>query len=87
MLARAINLLNYASLSLPGIKLSHFSARFQLTEHQNVHLGLKPHQCDQCDKKFHKRILLRQHKLIHLPEADLFECCKYFSISTWPFEN
>ncbi|CAH0746873.1 unnamed protein product [Bemisia tabaci] len=53
-----------------------FFSRFQLTEHQNVHLGLKPHQCDLCDKKFHKRILLRQHKLIHLPESDLFECCK-----------
>ncbi|KAK3913233.1 Zinc finger protein 420 [Frankliniella fusca] len=50
-----------------------FPSRFQLSEHTNVHLNIKPYACGVCGKKFHRRIQLRQHRIIHNSDSS-YEC-------------
>ncbi|XP_067012466.2 zinc finger protein 271 isoform X2 [Anabrus simplex] len=42
-----------------------FRSRFHLSEHMNVHNGVRPYSCDICGKHFHKKIQLRQHGSAH----------------------
>lgn len=42
-----------------------FLYSFHLSEHMNVHQGVTPYSCQECDKQFHSRALLRQHVQVH----------------------
>ena len=44
--------------------------------HQKVHVNLKPHQCEICEKSFNKKVnLKRHHEKIHSSEKS-FKCMK-----------
>lgn len=49
-----------------------FPCYAKLEDHMNVHLGLKPHMCDICDKSYPSRKAMNAHKRTHEPKA--FKC-------------
>lgn len=40
----------------------------------NMHKGLRPYSCSDCDKKFHKRTQLRQHRKTHITDNQKVAC-------------
>uniref|UniRef100_A0A1B6EEN7 Protein krueppel n=1 Tax=Clastoptera arizonana TaxID=38151 RepID=A0A1B6EEN7_9HEMI len=51
-----------------------FRSKFFLSEHMNMHKDLCPYSCSDCNKKFHKRTQLRQHKKTHLSDSQKVVC-------------
>ena len=60
-----------------------FAYPAKLREHQNIHLGLNPHECDYdgCDAKFPTRDRLRTHQQKHNPKFVCDVCGKRFQTS------
>lgn len=47
-----------------------FSCRTGLKYHMNIHLGIQPYKCDECDKSFHDKRNMIQHKKKHTLKDD-----------------
>lgn len=52
-----------------------FRSKFDLTEHMNVHKGIKPYQCADCDQSYHHKVSLQMHVKSHMPPQNL--ACEY----------
>lgn len=51
-----------------------FISKFHLSEHMNIHKGVRPYSCTECGKKFHKRVQLRQHCQTHISDNQKVAC-------------
>ncbi|XP_058808035.1 zinc finger protein 182-like [Phymastichus coffea] len=52
-----------------------FRSKFDLTEHMNVHKGIKPYQCADCEQSYHHKVSLQMHVKSHMPPQNL--ACEY----------
>lgn len=69
----------YSSLLL-HVKLKYkctsnlFFCRFHLSEHMNIHKGVRPYSCTECGKNFYKHQHLQQHCQIHVADTQKVTC-------------
>ncbi|XP_063983618.1 zinc finger protein 37 homolog isoform X3 [Diachasmimorpha longicaudata] len=61
-----------------------FRSKFDLTEHDNVHQGIKPYKCNDCGQCYHHKVSLQMHVKSHLPPQNL--ACEYCG-KVFPFRT